>query len=87
MTSPANTAERIRQGSIVSRHPALATLALEATPEGIAAASPMLLQAWAADVMAAAAELQGDAGQYWRSVADALKSMAMEKATKVGVKP
>ena len=82
MTSAQNTAGRITAGLYDGCSLYLLTVAGEATAQGIAAASPKLLQAWAADVMAACDELQGEAGQYWRSVADALTSMAMEKATK-----
>ena len=81
MTSPANTAERIRQGSIAISHPALATLALEATPEGIAAASPMLLHAWADKLLEVAKGMETGASLYWASVAAALQSAAWEKST------
>ena len=88
MTSPTNIANRISAGlECVSPPLCLLQVAAEATTEGIAAASAMLLQAWAADVLRAANELQGQSGQYWASIAAELRSLAWEKSTRVGHAP
>jgi hypothetical protein len=80
LMNPANLSARITAGleSINPPDPLLA-LAAEATPEGIAAASPALLQAWAADVLRVANGLRGEAGQYWAQVAADLRSLAWER--------
>ena len=82
--NPRNIADRITAGlECVSPPLCLLQVAAEATTEGIAAASAMSLQAWAADVLRATNELQGDAGQYWASIAAELRSIAWEKSTRV----
>ena len=82
--NPRNIADRITAGlECVSPPLCLLQVAAEATTEGIAAASAMLLKEWAADVLRAAAELQGEAGQYWASIAAELRSLAWEKSTRV----
>ena len=86
MSNPTNIANRITAGlECISPPLCLLQVAAEATTEGIAAASAMLLQAWVADVLRAANELQGQSGQYWVSIASELRSLAWEKST--GVKP
>ena len=86
MSNPANIANRISAGlESVSPPLCLLCVAAEATTEGITAASATLLRAWAADVLRAAAELQGQSGQYWVSIAAELRSLAWERST--GVKP
>ena len=88
MTSPTNIANRISAGlECVSPPLCLLHVAAEATAEGITAASANLLQAWAADVLCAANELQGSAGQYWASIAAELRSLAWEKSTRVSHAP
>ena len=89
--NPRNIANRITAGlECVSPPLCLLQVAAEATTEGSAAASAMLLQAWAADVLRAANELQGQsgqAGQYWASIASELRSLAWEKSTGVSHAP
>jgi hypothetical protein len=81
MSSPTNIANRITAGLSVDAPLILIRISAEATTEGIAAASSALLQAWAVDVLAAANELPGMAGQYWASIASELRSMAWERST------
>jgi hypothetical protein len=84
MSSPTNIANRITAG-LESINPPLTLIriAAEATTQGINEASATLLQAWAADVLTAANELPGMAGQYWASIASELRSMAWERTTGV----
>ena len=83
--NPRNIADRITAGlECVSPPLCLLQVAAEATAPGIAQASPHLLQGWAADALRAANELQGQAGQYWASIAAELRSMAWERSTGVG---
>jgi hypothetical protein len=72
MSSPTNIANRITAGL---------EIAAEATTQGINEASATLLQEWAADVLTAANEVPGMAGQYWASIASELRSMAFERMT------
>jgi hypothetical protein len=85
MSSPINIADRITAGLSVDAPIALIRIAAEATTQGINEASATLLQEWAADVLAAANELPGMAGQYWASIAAELRSLAWERTT--GVRP
>ena len=86
--NPRNIANRITAGLECINPPlCLLQVAAEATTEGIAAASATLLRAWAKDVLRAANELQGEAGQYWASIAAELRSLAWEKSTGVSHAP
>ena len=86
--NPRNIADRITAGLECINPPlCLLCVAAEATAPGIAQASPHLLQGWAADVLRAANELQGEAGQYWASIAAELRSLAWEKSTRVSHAP
>ena len=86
--NPRNIADRITAGlECISPPLCLLQVAAEATTEGITAASATLLRAWAADVLRAANELQGQSRQYWASIAAELRSMAWEKSTGVSHAP
>jgi hypothetical protein len=45
----------------------------------------MLLRAWAEDVKGAAGKMEGQAGQYWLSIANELEHLANERCTGVNV--
>jgi hypothetical protein len=82
--SAANIADRITAGLCVSPADAclkLMMVAVESTEQGITAASSMLLEAWADEVLSVAESTQGGESLYWVSVAAALQSMAWEKST------
>jgi hypothetical protein len=80
--NPRNISDRITAGLEAINPPlVLLTVASEATTQGIAEASPKLLQEWAADVLKAANKLEGQAGQHWASIAAELRSLAWERST------
>ena len=84
MSNPTNLADRIAEGlESVAPHPALLVLALEATAEGITAASAGLLQEWAWAIISLGYELGGGVGQDWAAIAADMRSLAYEKTSGV----
>jgi hypothetical protein len=80
--NPGNIADRIRMGlQAITPPDELRVVASEATTQGITEASPMLLRAWADDVLKAANKLDGQAGQHWASIAAEMRSLAWERST------
>ena len=86
MSNPVNIANRITAGlEVVSPPLCLLSVASEATAQGIQESSAMLLRAWAEDVKGAAGKMDGQAGQYWLSIANELEHLANERCTGVNV--